>query len=112
AFLALFLLSSLVGCDDDPDETDAGTDGGDTDAGTPDAGTPDAGDRGDAGMIECVFNSDCPADQRCECADEMCFCQVGERGTGQNGIDTCTDGNDCGSSVCVEGPASGTEFYC
>jgi hypothetical protein len=32
------------------------------------------------------------------------------RGTGKNGVDTCTDGNACASSLCVEGQAK--KFYC
>lgn len=59
----------------------------------------------------CSFNKDCPAQERCECTEEDgCFCKVGTRGKGQNGVDTCTDGNDCASAVCVEG--SGGTFYC
>jgi hypothetical protein len=60
---------------------------------------------------ECTFNKDCPADQRCECDEATgCFCATGARGTGQNGVDTCTDGNDCASSLCIEG--QGGAFYC
>jgi hypothetical protein len=36
---------------------------------------------------------------------------TGVRGTGQLGVDTCTDSNDCASALCVEGPVDGT-FYC
>ena len=60
---------------------------------------------------ECTFNRDCPADQRCACDEATgCFCETGARGTGQNGVDTCADGNDCASSLCVEG--DGGAFYC
>lgn len=59
---------------------------------------------------ECVFNRECPADQRCDCVDYVCACDDGARGTGQNGADTCTVGGDCASSICVEG--SGADFYC
>ena len=65
----------------------------------------------DGSLLECTFNRDCPEDRRCECDElEGCYCRVGERGTGRNGIDTCEDGNDCASSLCVEGP--GGVFYC
>ncbi|MEO7110294.1 MAG: hypothetical protein ABI183_07660, partial [Polyangiaceae bacterium] len=50
----------------------------------------------------------CPASQRCECSEATgCDCEDGARGTGKNGIDSCTTGDDCASSLCVEGP-SGT----
>lgn len=58
---------------------------------------------------ECGFNRDCPADQRCEC-DGACWCADGERGAGVNGVDTCDDGEDCTSALCVEG--TGGVFYC
>ena len=38
-----------------------------------------------------------------------CGCEDGARGTGSNGVDTCADGNDCASSLCVEGADA---FYC
>lgn len=115
---------------------------GDDDGGTPDSGAVDSGAAVDAGTtdvdagptdvdagstetdagptdvdagpaIECFVNDDCPADQRCECSEEDgCFCAIGVRGTGRNGIDTCATGNDCASSICVEGPSSGTAYYC
>lgn len=59
---------------------------------------------------ECVFNRECPADQRCTCVDYACGCADGARGTGVNGVDTCVTGDDCASSLCVEG--SGPAFYC
>jgi hypothetical protein len=69
----------------------------------------DAGGSGAA----CSFNKDCPSAERCECdVSTGCFCHTGARGTGKNGVDTCTTGNDCASAVCVEGPASGTAYYC
>lgn len=58
----------------------------------------------------CILNRECPADQRCECIDEVCLCRDGTRGTGVNGVDTCTVDNDCASALCVEGP--GGVFYC
>jgi hypothetical protein len=58
----------------------------------------------------CTFNRDCPADQRCGCTEaEGCACEDGVRGTGVNGVDACTDGNDCASSLCVEGLDA---YYC
>jgi hypothetical protein len=102
--------------------TDASTlDAGDVDGSvSPDAGEVDGGaadldaSGSDAGApIVCSFNSDCPPDRRCECTEEEgCFCLPGARGTGQNGIDTCTNGNDCASAVCVEGSASSGQYYC
>lgn len=62
---------------------------------------------------ECNVNADCAADQRCECEDEVgCMCAIGVRGTGRNGIDACTSGNDCASALCVEGPEPADTFYC
>lgn len=58
----------------------------------------------------CTFNRDCPADQRCECSEvDGCACADGVRGTGENGVDLCEDGNDCASSLCVEGAS---DYYC
>ena len=58
----------------------------------------------------CGFNRDCPADQRCACSElDGCFCADGARGTGENGVDTCTSGDDCASALCVEGNGA---FYC
>ncbi len=58
----------------------------------------------------CALNRECSAAQRCECDEATgCFCTTGPRGAGTLG-DPCTDGNDCASSVCVEG-ADGA-FYC
>ncbi len=61
----------------------------------------------EAAAKTCTFNRDCPVAQRCACTDaDGCACEVGPRGTGKSGIDTCTTGNDCESSLCVEGPGS------
>ena len=103
----------------DAGATDAGaTDAGATDAGAMDAGAMDAGPA-DAGVpasdaaegAVCSFNRECAAAARCEC-DEVtgCMCVTGARGTGRNGVDPCTTGDDCASAVCVEG-SDGT-FYC
>ncbi len=110
-----------AGADEDAGMTDAGTDedAGMTDAGTDeDAGVTDAGTDEDAGMadagmssgLDCTFNADCPAAERCECVDFACTCQFGVRGTGVAGVDPCVDGNDCASSLCVEG--NGGLYYC
>ena len=115
-----------------PDAGDSSNPGSATDAGNPadaghvtDAGSPDAGTSQDAGTSACpsqggsnpanaggacAFNSECPADQRCECIDFDCLCRPGARGTGCPGVDACTVGEDCASSVCAEG--SGTTYYC
>lgn len=103
---------SSTGKDDD----DTKTDGGKTDtkdASTKDADTDadtDSGGTGDG--TECFFNKDCAANLRCDCVNEECTCQPGARGTGRNGVDKCTSGNDCASSVCVEGPEPADDFYC
>jgi hypothetical protein len=105
AFAALALAQ---GCDDDPSaDGDADTD---IDADGDSDGDSDA-DGGGCEELECTFNRDCPETHRCECDEETgCFCCVGERGTGRNGIDPCDDGNDCASSLCVEG--NGGIYYC
>lgn len=100
----------------DAGETDAGEpDAGEADAGEADAGETDAGETGeDAGTssnLGCTFNADCPDHERCECDIETgCICRIGVRGTGVNGVDTCEDGNDCASSLCVEG--QNATYYC
>jgi hypothetical protein len=59
----------------------------------------------------CAFNRECPATERCACdVSTGCFCETGPRGTGVNGVDPCVTGNDCASSVCVEGP--GGAYVC
>lgn len=78
-----------------------------------DGGSVDDAGSGDAGTssnLACSFNDDCPAAERCECDEATgCFCRLGARGTGVNGVDTCEDGNDCASAVCVEGNGA---YYC
>jgi hypothetical protein len=111
----VFVLSLLLtACD----ETGASSgDGGpvrdasdDATADAPSEDLPD-GDIPDASGIECAFNRECPASERCACDLETgCFCEYGPRGTGQVGVDMCEDGNDCASSVCAEGP--GGLYYC
>lgn len=126
--LFLFALATLsfagfsvaVGCSDDgssgatPDA--AGVDGSDaktsttldssSDAGTEDVldaarAKRDANGPGEAGT-ECSFNHDCQLGLRCEC-NGLCSCTPGMRGTTPPGAG-CMDGNDCESSVCLEGP--------
>lgn len=111
ALLALFLGGIVAGCDESggdrsdggaPDDTDAGHDelldgGGTTDAGPGSGGA-------------CTFNADCPDAERCACTEaDGCACQTGARGTGESGVDACVDGNDCETSLCVEGT---DDFYC
>ncbi|MEO8798345.1 MAG: hypothetical protein ABI551_10700 [Polyangiaceae bacterium] len=83
-------------------ETDAAIDGS---ASKKDASTVGGGGPG----AVCAFNRDCIAADRCACDESTgCFCEAGARGTGHNGIDPCTSGNDCTSSLCVEGPDGGS----
>lgn len=97
---AALLCAPLLACTPNPPAEDAGP----TDAGseTEDAGT--------SSNLPCSFNDDCPAAERCECDEaEGCFCRIGARGTGANGVDTCVDGNDCASALCLEGQDG---YYC
>jgi hypothetical protein len=71
----------------------------------------DANGPGEAGA-DCVFNHDCQLALRCECEGFACTCKPGARGTGKNGIDTCDAGEDCTSSLCVEGPGDSGVSYC
>jgi hypothetical protein len=96
---------------------DAGVNGALLDAAPLDAALLDAA-TSDAEMLDsgptlgaaCAFNRDCALEQRCECSEaEGCVCAVGARGTGATGVDPCNSGNDCASSLCVEGD---TTFYC
>lgn len=86
----------------------AGSDGAGGDAAArPDAAAEDSAASG----LPCSFNADCPAQERCACDEiEGCACALGPRGTGINGVDTCETGDDCASSLCVEGP--GGVYYC
>jgi hypothetical protein len=132
--VAASLLLALVACGTpDTSGTDAGVQrdaGASVDAGqvqdagtTPDAGSPDAGQPGtDAGTSACpsqggsneanaggacAFNAECPAAQRCECINFDCLCRPGARGTGCPGVDACSVGEDCASSVCAENSTGG-----
>jgi hypothetical protein len=109
----------LSGCCGDEHAGGDSADGGLGDAAAGDAGASD-GAPADAGVgavdaggppMTCVFNRECPATDRCECDSlEECICQPGARGTGRNGLDRCTSGNDCASSVCSQGSDGG--YYC
>ncbi len=80
------------------------------DAGVEDAALDAVDGPGEAGA-SCTFNRDCQLALRCQCdLDAGCACAPGPRGTGQSGVDRCDSGNDCASSVCVEGPAG--VYYC
>ena len=88
------------------EEEDGSVDPG-NDAGEDAKPEKDANGPGEAGA-ECAFNRDCQAALRCECDESTgCACQPGARGTGKNGIDACDSGNQCASSLCVEGPDPG-----
>jgi hypothetical protein len=59
----------------------------------------------------CSFNRECHLGLRCECSESAgCACKSGARGTGKNGIDPCASGNECTSSVCVDGPPDAGSF--
>ena len=106
ALLAGALLLAACGGDGAGKATDTAA-GGDT-ADTSESAVVEANPANRDGV--CTFNRDCPADQRCGCTEaDGCACEDGPRGTGVNGVDTCTDGNDCASSLCVEGTDA---FYC
>lgn len=94
------------------EEDDAGTvtDGGAKDGAADAKPLRDANGPGEAGA-ECVFNHDCQLALRCEC-DGVCECKPGARGTGKNGIDACDAGEQCASSLCVEGPGDSGTHYC
>ena len=98
--------------DHDEDDLDSGTpdDASITDARSDAATGKDANGPGEAGT-ECALNRECQHALRCECTDYECTCQPGPRGTGRNGIDTCDSGDQCASSICLEGPTDG-EFIC
>jgi hypothetical protein len=128
---SLLLVLALACGDDDVPTVDAGRDAGESldaaetfdandpldaeprDANAPldadearDANAPlDAETVADAGRIACDFNRECPEDSFCDsdACDEGCFCAVGPRGTGELG-DACVSGNECASSICLEGP--------
>lgn len=60
----------------------------------------------EAGATDCFSNYDCPdASTRCEnvgtASEQVPCCVPGARGTGELGA-TCTNENDCKSSLCIE----------
>ncbi len=64
-------------------------------------------------MKDCTFNADCIASERCECSETAgCFCKIGPRGAGKSGVDPCKDGQDCQTSLCMEGPTYQTSYFC
>jgi hypothetical protein len=90
-------------------ETDSSAEAG-TDAGAQSDGSTVVDGPGTDGTV-CSFNRDCHAALRCECDQTAgCACKPGARGTGRNGIDACTSGDACASSVCVEGPPDAGSF--
>lgn len=88
-----------------PDAEDAGTDA------KRDANVRDAAGPGMAGD-DCLLNYDCQLALRCECDESAgtCQCKAGARGTGQNGVDPCTSGENCQSALCIEGPPDAGSF--
>ena len=80
------VLFTFLGCSSDPPAS---------------ASTP-----ADASAVEtgaaCVFNTDCPIGQRCDCTADGCTCQLGARGTGKAGVDPCSSALDCESGLCVD----------
>jgi hypothetical protein len=59
----------------------------------------------------CNFNADCPGAERCHCDETAgCACESGARGSGRSGVDVCSDGDACATSLCVEG--MGGVSYC
>ena len=97
--------------EEEEDGATPGTDGGTKDAKADAKAVRDANGPGEAGD-DCVFNYDCQLALRCECDQGVCTCEPGARGTGKNGIDACDGGEQCASSLCVEGPGDGGVFYC
>jgi hypothetical protein len=66
----------------------------------------DANGPGEAGT-ECFFNRECQLALRCHDDGVSFTCSAGARGTGRVGADRCQTGDQCASSVCVEGPDGG-----
>ncbi|HAA56206.1 MAG TPA: hypothetical protein DCE42_15690 [Myxococcales bacterium] len=63
---------------------------------------------GQEGGKACTFNEDCASEERCECDEKTgCFCRVGTRGTGKNGVDSCKTSNDCETALCMEDSEGG-----
>jgi hypothetical protein len=98
--LLLSVLVALVACDVPPDD-DGRRPSGDGGEGEGEGEGEDVFGDGVVGDV-CSFNADCGEGLRCAC-DGTCACEVGARGTGRLNA-SCTTGNDCASSVCLEGP--------
>jgi hypothetical protein len=109
ALTAALLVTASLGCDSTPATPDAALDTGSDIATVPDVPVVDATDvvdvvidRASSGRA-CVFNRDCPDDERCVCDERAgCACLLGPRGTGRAGETVCTSGNECASALCVE----------
>jgi hypothetical protein len=131
-FVLAMLTITTLACSNDPgplkDTTDSDVAETIVDSSTADSASTDSGtdspaaetdSRADAAIDApsgevatggaCAFNRECASTDRCECIDFDCVCRKGVRGTGKNGVDTCTSGNDCASSLCVEG-SDGKEY--
>lgn len=116
---AAVALCSFTACAKDATGGSTGT-GTDTEAGSSvEAGTDAVAQSDGSAIVDgpgtdgtvCSFNRDCHATLRCECDQTArCACKPGARGTGRNGIDACTSGDACASSVCVEGPPDAGSF--
>jgi hypothetical protein len=96
--------------DAETSSVDATTDVVTSDVATSDVATSDVATSDAETGAPCSFNRECAAADRCECIDFDCRCRPGARGTGKNGVDTCTSGEDCASSICAEG--SDGKSYC
>lgn len=72
-------------------------------------GYPHAYGSGTSGDV-CEVNANCAIGLRCECTAGNCSCKPGVRGEGFSGVSPCKDGNDCGSSLCIEVDA--THSWC
>jgi hypothetical protein len=102
ALLLSVLCVLLPACDVPPD------DGGRRTRGDEGEGERESDDVFGDGAVgdDCSFNADCGEGLRCAC-DGACACEVGARGTGRLN-DACVSGNDCASSVCLDGPPPST----
>lgn len=103
ALLLSVVCALFVACDVPPDE-----DTGRRPSGDGGEGEGEGEDVFGDGVVgdDCSFNADCGEGLRCAC-DGACACEAGDRGTGQLN-DACVDGNDCASSVCLDGPPPST----
>jgi hypothetical protein len=108
--LAVIFSVILLGCSDPVTGADAARDVTAPDAPRMDAAVdapptdlPDV-PAGEVGLgASCSLNRECAANARCQCASGDCRCMEGPRGTGRSGVARCTSGDDCESSLCVDG---------